>query len=76
MERRSGAPNAVPVTNGNGPLQDGNHHLGCGTGTFWNANIQAPGGGIFGQNVSCSYAFAENASETNKESLITIRGGL
>ncbi len=44
----SGAPNAIPVTNGSGPLQDGNKHLGCGTGTFWNGNIPAPGGGIFG----------------------------
>ena len=70
----SGAANAVPVTNGNGPLQDGNKHLGCGTGTFWNAGIQAPGGGVFGQNVSCTYAFAENASEDNIESLVTVRG--
>jgi len=70
----SGAKNAVPETNGNGPLQDGNKHLGCGTGTFYNANIQAPGGGVFGTSVPCTYAFAENASETNKESLITIRG--
>ncbi|HKE26985.1 MAG TPA: carboxypeptidase-like regulatory domain-containing protein [Bryobacteraceae bacterium] len=69
----SGAANAVPVTNGNGPLQDGNNHLGCGTGTFWNAGIQAPGGGVFGKTVPCSYAFAENASEDNKESLFTIR---
>jgi len=68
------AANAVPVTNGNGPLQDGNKHLGCGTGTFWNAGIQAPGGGVFGQNVSCTYAFAENAGEVNKESLATVRG--
>ncbi|MEI9972103.1 MAG: carboxypeptidase regulatory-like domain-containing protein [Ignavibacteriota bacterium] len=74
-----GAKNAVPVTNGSGPLQDGNKHLGCGIGTFWNANIQAPGGGVFGGNnvagnVPCTYAFAENASEINKESLITFRG--
>jgi hypothetical protein len=68
-----GAANAVPVTNGNGPLQDGNKHLGCGTGTFWNAGIAAPGGGVFGTTASCTYAFAENASEVNKESLFTIR---
>jgi len=55
-------------------LQDGNKHLGCGTGTFYNANIQAPGGGVFGTSAPCTSAFAENASETNKESLITIRG--
>ena len=75
----SGAKNAVPTTNGNGPLQDGNNHLGCGTYSFWNSNIQAPGGGVFGgnnvaSNVPCTYAFAENASEINKESLITVRG--
>ena len=74
-----GAKNAVPETNGSGPLQDGNKHLGCGTGTFWNSNIQAPGGGVFGGNnvagnVPCTYAFAANASEINKESLITVRG--
>ena len=55
-------------------MQDGNGHLGCGTGTFWNAGIAAPGGGVFGTTVPCTYDFAENASETNKESLITIRG--
>ena len=74
-----GAKNAIPTTNGNGPLQDGNNHLGCGTYSFWNANIQAPSGGVFGGNnvpgnVPCTYAFAENASQINKESLITIRG--
>jgi hypothetical protein len=70
----AGAKSAVPETNGSGPLQDANGHLGCGIGTFWNANIAAPGGGIFGVNVPCTYAFAENASETNTESLFTIRG--
>ncbi len=69
-----GAKNAVPVTNGNGPLQDGHDHLGCGIGTFWNAGVQAPGGGVFGTTVPCSDAFAENASEINKESLVTVRG--
>ncbi len=67
------AKTAVPETNGSGPLQDGNKHLGCGTGTFWNSNIQAPGGGIFGTTVPCTYAFAENASEQNSESLFTAR---
>ncbi len=71
-----GAQNAVPETNGSGPLQDGLGHLGCGNGTFWNSNIQAPGGGIFGgknipTNVPCTSAFAVNASEQNSESLFT-----
>ena len=69
----AGAAGAVPVTNGSGPLQDSNNHMGCGTGTFWNANIAAPGGGVFGTSVPCSYAFAQNASELNKESLVTFR---
>jgi hypothetical protein len=70
----SGAKRAVAVTNGSAnSLQDGNGHLGCGTGTFWNAGIAAPGGGVFGTTTSCTDAFAENAAEINKESLITIR---
>jgi len=73
-----GAASAVPVTNGSGPLQDSNNHLGCGNGTFWNSNIQAPGGGVFGgnnvaSNVPCSYAFAANANIPNTESLVTVR---
>src|ERR1035441_9569108 len=78
----NGAPgpkNAIPTTNGNGPLQDGNLDLGCGIYTFYNANIQAPSGGIFGGhnvpgNVPCTYAFAANTSQKNTESLITVRG--
>ena len=74
----SGAKNAIPTTNGNGPLQDGNDHLGCGIYTFWNSNIPAPGGGVFGGNnvpgnVPCTYAFAESASEINQESLMVFR---
>src|ERR1017187_6704401 len=75
----SGAKNAIPTTNGNGPLQDGNNHLGCGTYSFWNANIQAPnGGGFRGHNAARNRPFTlslpRNASQINKESLITIRG--
>jgi len=68
------AQNAVPETNGSGTLQDANGHLGCGIGTFWNANIAAPGGGIFGTNVACTDAVFKSASETNTESLFTLRG--
>ena len=60
-----GAPTAVPTTNGNGPFQDPNNHLGCGTGTFYNAGALAPGGGVFGTTVPCTYQFGENASEKN-----------
>jgi hypothetical protein len=72
-----GAQNAIPVTNGTGPYQDGNDHLGCGTGTFFgskgNTPVNAPGGGQFGLTVPCSYAFGADASEQNSESLFTTR---
>jgi Carboxypeptidase regulatory-like domain len=72
-----GAQNAVPETNGNGPLQDGLGHLGCGNGTFYGGGghtpIAAPGGGQFGINVPCTYAFGADASEQNSESLFTAR---
>jgi len=70
----AGAAGAVPETQGSGPLQDSNLHLGCGIQTFWNAGIAAPGGGVFGTTVPCTYAFAQNASEVNKEQLVTVRG--
>lgn len=73
----NGAPaakNAVLETNGSGPLQDSQGHLGCGNASFYNAGIQAPGGGVFGTTVACTSAFAENANLPNKESLITIKG--
>ena len=63
---------AQPVTNGNGPLQDGSNTLGCGT-AFAGTNTPAPGGGIFGQTVPCAYSFATNASNENKEWLLTDR---
>ena len=68
-----GSDRAIPETNGSGPLQDGHNHLGCGTGTFYNAGIQDPGGGVFGTTVPCTYAFAANANLPNTESLITGR---
>jgi len=74
-----GASGAVTVTNGTGLYQDGNNHLGCGTGTFWNGNFQAPNGKIFGglnqpNNQACSAQFRANASETNEENYMTFRG--
>jgi hypothetical protein len=64
-----GAGRAVPVTNGSGPLQDGNGNLGCGglTGT------PALSGGVFGTNVSCASAYAADGSNQNKEYLYTFR---
>jgi len=69
-----GAGRAIAETNGSGPLQDGNNHLGCGTGTFWNSNTPAPSGGVFGVTVPCTYVFGANTSLANVESLMTLRG--
>ena len=66
-----GEGRAVTVTNGSGPLQDGNGNLGCGVGGF--AGTPAPGGGIFGTNVSCARAYAANGSNQNSEWLLTTR---
>ena len=68
-----GESKAVPVTNGSGPLQDSNNHLGCGRQTFWNANIPAPDGGVFGVSTPCTYAWSNNANLPNQESLVTGR---
>jgi len=67
-----GINRAVPVTNGNGQLQDGNGKLGCqSNGTF--AGTPAPGGGTFGVNVPCALAFGTNNTQLNTEGLITER---
>jgi outer membrane receptor protein involved in Fe transport len=60
---------AVPVTTGNGLLQDGTGNLGCGgfagtpTGT----------GGTFGVDTPCEVAAVGSASNINKEWLLTTR---
>ncbi len=74
-----GRQGAVPTTNGTGLFQDGNNHLGCGTHTFWNAGIAAPGGGVFGgnnvpTNIPCTYQWRVNTSQPNKESYLTLKG--
>ncbi len=66
-----GIPRAVAVTNGSGPLQDGRNLMGCGE--LAALNIPAPGGGVFGQNVSCLEAFGSSGSNTNKEWFNTAR---
>jgi hypothetical protein len=66
-----GINRAVPVTNGSGQLQDGNGHLGCGTGTF---NKTPTGtGGTFGVDTPCAVAFGTNNTEINTEQQYTIR---
>src|SRR5580692_11481227 len=66
-----GVAGAVPITNGPGPLQDGNNNLGCGVTGF--AGTAAPGGGTFGVDTPCGMSWAESGSNTNKEHLYTFR---
>ena len=67
---------ASAVTTGGGPLQDSTGNLGCG-GTPDAANgltgIAAPGGGTFGVDTPCAYAYGASGSNTNKEWLETHR---
>lgn len=69
-----GIERAVPVTTGNGLLQDSSGHLGCQTtGTF--ARTPAGNGGqIFGVNTPCALAFGTNVNQVNTEQIIEIRG--
>jgi len=60
-----GASRAVPVTNGSGPLQDRLGLMGCGE--LAADNVAAPGGGIFGQNVSCVSAWGSSGANTTRE---------
>ncbi|HYM06189.1 MAG TPA: carboxypeptidase regulatory-like domain-containing protein [Terriglobales bacterium] len=66
-----GISRAVPVTNGGGPLQDGRNLMGCGE--LAAQNVPAPGGGVFGQNVSCLNAFGTSGANTNREWFNTAR---
>jgi hypothetical protein len=66
-----GINRAVPVTNGPGLLQDGNNHMGCGTGTF--TGTPTGTGGVFGVNTPCAVAFGVNNTEINTEQQYTIR---
>jgi len=66
-----GINRAVPVTNGPGQLQDGNGHLGCGTGTF--TGTPDLSGGTFGVTTPCAVALGTNNTQLNTEKLYTIR---
>jgi hypothetical protein len=66
-----GINRAVPVTNGSGPLQDGNGHLGCGTGTFTGTVLSSSQ--VFGVNTPCAVALGTNNTQLNTEQLYTIR---
>lgn len=69
-----GAKNATSVTNGTGIFQDPSGTMGCGAASQGGlAGTPAPGGGIFGTNVSCVSAAGANGLNTNKEWLETHR---
>jgi len=65
-----GSNRAVPVTNGDGLLQDSNGAMGCGA----LANVKTGvGNGIFGVNTSCANAYGINLSNQNTEWLLATR---
>jgi hypothetical protein len=65
---------AVPVTNGTGPLQDRNNHLGCGTHTFTGTYVNGGNSGPqFGVDTPCAVAFGSNTSSVNTENLFISR---
>jgi hypothetical protein len=68
-----GASRAVAVTNGNGPLQDGNGTLGCGKQKFPGTYVNGTSGPRFGVDVPCAVAFGTNASSVNTESYVSGR---
>jgi hypothetical protein len=68
----NGAPGherAVPVTTGNGPLQDTFGKLGCGT----LAGTPTGTGGIFGADVPCAQAWGVNVINRTSEWLLSTR---
>jgi hypothetical protein len=70
-----GLNRAVNITNGTGPLQDGNNHLGCGTHTFalTNPYVNGSSGPRFGIDTPCSRVFGTNTSSVNVENLFIAR---
>ncbi len=68
-----GVGRAVPVTNGLGPLQDGNDDLGCGHQKFPGTYVSGTSGPQFGKTVPCAYAFGTNAASLNVENLLSAR---
>jgi Carboxypeptidase regulatory-like domain/TonB-dependent Receptor Plug Domain len=68
-----GISRAVPVTNGNGPLQDGNGTLGCGKQKFPATIVNATSGARFGIDTPCAIAFGTNTSSINTETFVSGR---
>jgi hypothetical protein len=72
----NGAPGlnrAVPVTTGNGLLQDSTGNLGCGKQKFPGTYVSGSSGPRFGVDVPCALAFGTNASSVNTEALTSGR---
>jgi hypothetical protein len=67
--RAPGNERAVPVTNGNGLIQDTNRLLGCGS----LAGTPTGTGGTFGVNVSCADAWAIAVPRQTSEWLLSTR---
>jgi hypothetical protein len=65
-----GRSRAVPVTNGDGLLQDSNGALGCGALAGTATGV---GSSVFGVNTSCADAYGTNVSNQNKEWLFSTR---
>ncbi|HUI56233.1 MAG TPA: carboxypeptidase-like regulatory domain-containing protein [Bryobacteraceae bacterium] len=66
-----GINRALAVTNGPGPLQDRNNHMGCGTQGF--SGTPTGTGGTFGVDTPCALAFDTSNTQLNKEGLVTVR---
>src|ERR1700751_4455134 len=64
-----GVNRAVPVTTGNGSLQDSSGALGCGS----LAGTPTGTGGIFGVDVPCAVAWATSPSSRSSEWLLSTR---
>jgi hypothetical protein len=69
-----GYSRAIPVTNGKGPQQDGNNHLGCGTHTFNGTYVNGGNSGPqFGVDTPCALVLGSSTSSVNTENLYIAR---
>ena len=68
-----GISRAVPVINGNLPLQDSSNNLGCGKQTFAGTFVNGTSGTRFGREVPCAIAFGTTASSINTETFLSGR---
>lgn len=68
-----GISRAVPVINGNLPLEDSSNNLGCGKQTFAGTFVNGTSGARFGREVPCAIAFGTTASSVNTETFLSGR---